>query len=229
MLGDSKPKVFATTHWSVVLAAQQPDARSAAALDNLCRAYWYPLYAFARCRATSRRMPGPGRRNSSRNTGAAAASMRRTRSAGVSGPFCWPRSKICCSTNGSGVAATNGAGREVFSLDEVDPEERYRLEPEDNASPDKLYERRWPRPSWRVSLKGCARNVTAMAPKGNGGSGCLRSSCSRRRALCPCRGGGAVGLVGCRRQGRGASFAQRYRDLSRGDRHLVSRPEDVGR
>jgi len=41
--------LFVTTRWSVVLAAQdkaRPD--SAAALDALCRSYWYPLYAFVR-------------------------------------------------------------------------------------------------------------------------------------------------------------------------------------
>ena len=41
--------VFATTHWSVVLSAQdKASTRSAAALENLCRSYWYPLYAYAR-------------------------------------------------------------------------------------------------------------------------------------------------------------------------------------
>ncbi len=40
---------FTTTHWSVVLSAQKKDsARSANALETLCRAYWYPLYAYAR-------------------------------------------------------------------------------------------------------------------------------------------------------------------------------------
>ena len=40
---------FATTHWSVILASQQPDAAaSLQALDRLCRVYWPPLYAFAR-------------------------------------------------------------------------------------------------------------------------------------------------------------------------------------
>ena len=40
--------VFTTTHWSVVLAARNssPDARDA--LNALCSAYWYPLYAFVR-------------------------------------------------------------------------------------------------------------------------------------------------------------------------------------
>lgn len=41
--------VFVTTHWSVVLSAQDKDStQSARALESLCRAYWYPLYAYAR-------------------------------------------------------------------------------------------------------------------------------------------------------------------------------------
>jgi len=40
---------FVTTHWSVVLNARQKDSlNSEMALDALCRAYWYPLYAFVR-------------------------------------------------------------------------------------------------------------------------------------------------------------------------------------
>jgi DNA-directed RNA polymerase specialized sigma24 family protein len=40
---------FVTTHWSVVLSAQDKGSPgSAAALEVLCRAYWYPLYGFAR-------------------------------------------------------------------------------------------------------------------------------------------------------------------------------------
>lgn len=40
---------FLTTHWSVVLSAQdRSSAKSDAALETLCRTYWFPLYAFAR-------------------------------------------------------------------------------------------------------------------------------------------------------------------------------------
>ena len=43
------PPLFATTHWSVVLAAKQEGSpNQAQALEALCRAYWYPLYAFVR-------------------------------------------------------------------------------------------------------------------------------------------------------------------------------------
>jgi RNA polymerase sigma-70 factor (ECF subfamily) len=41
-------RVFPNTHWSVVLAARQPTPESAAALEVICRAYWYPLYAYVR-------------------------------------------------------------------------------------------------------------------------------------------------------------------------------------
>jgi RNA polymerase sigma factor (sigma-70 family) len=47
--GSQAPVVFTTTHWSVVLAAREKDTpESLAALETLCRAYWHPLYAFAR-------------------------------------------------------------------------------------------------------------------------------------------------------------------------------------
>jgi DNA-directed RNA polymerase specialized sigma24 family protein len=46
---NSTGAIFATTHWSVVLAAgQSTDPQASAALEELCRTYWYPLYAFVR-------------------------------------------------------------------------------------------------------------------------------------------------------------------------------------
>jgi len=50
------PRQFATTHWSLGGAAQPGEAsqtRARAALEELCRAYWYPLYAFVRSRGYS--------------------------------------------------------------------------------------------------------------------------------------------------------------------------------
>ncbi len=49
--GSGRPTAaqFATTHWSTVLTAgdsASPDSREA--LERLCRAYWFPLYAFVR-------------------------------------------------------------------------------------------------------------------------------------------------------------------------------------
>lgn len=49
--GISHSPVFATTHWSVVLAAGQDNSPAAqVAMEQLCHAYWYPLYAHVRRR-----------------------------------------------------------------------------------------------------------------------------------------------------------------------------------
>ncbi len=48
------PARFTTTHWSVVLAAQEGGSQQAEqALARLCESYWYPLYAFVRRRGLS--------------------------------------------------------------------------------------------------------------------------------------------------------------------------------
>jgi len=46
--------VFATTHWTVVVAAgRRSTAQSERALEELCRTYWFPLYAYVRRRGHS--------------------------------------------------------------------------------------------------------------------------------------------------------------------------------
>jgi RNA polymerase sigma factor (sigma-70 family) len=50
------PRQFATTHWSLIGAAKPDEAsqtRAREALEELCRAYWFPLYAFVRSRGYS--------------------------------------------------------------------------------------------------------------------------------------------------------------------------------
>ena len=41
---------FPTTHWSRVVAAGDPGPLAREALAELCRAYWFPLYAYIRRR-----------------------------------------------------------------------------------------------------------------------------------------------------------------------------------
>lgn len=44
---------FATTHWSMVVRASRPGESQSAALEDLCRHYWRPVYAFVRRRGHS--------------------------------------------------------------------------------------------------------------------------------------------------------------------------------
>lgn len=52
--GPARSPVFVTTHWSVVLAAARNGTPGTpAALERLCRTYWYPIYYFVRRRGYS--------------------------------------------------------------------------------------------------------------------------------------------------------------------------------
>jgi len=48
-LSSTPGDIFATTHWTVVLAAgRRATPQSDRALEELCRTYWFPLYAYVR-------------------------------------------------------------------------------------------------------------------------------------------------------------------------------------
>ncbi len=137
--------LFATTHWSVVLAAGQGSAASAqAALNQLCRTYWYPLYAhvrrrgyrpedaqdltqefFARLLAKHWLNMADARRGRFRTFLLAALDHFLAHE--------WERARC----------EKRGGGKAIFSLDVEGAEARYHLEPADPADAGRLYERRW--------------------------------------------------------------------------------------
>ena len=143
--GRTAVAVFATTHWSVVLSAA--DSRSATAqkaLEKLCRTYWYPIYAYLRRR-------GCGEYDAQDLTQGFFAQLLERRSIQSvereKGKF---RSFLLASLNyyvaderDRANAQKRGGGREVLSLDVQQAEQRYRLEPVDERSPEKIFEHRW--------------------------------------------------------------------------------------
>ncbi len=140
---------FATTRWSVVLAAgsaghAQNEAESRAALESLCRAYWYPLYAYARRRGASAADAADlvqGFFAMFLERGAlAAADPERGRFRG----FLLTAFRRHTSTVRERAAAQKrGGGRAPLPFDMGDGESRYSLEPSDDRTPEALFERRW--------------------------------------------------------------------------------------
>jgi RNA polymerase sigma factor (sigma-70 family) len=136
---------FATTHWSVVLNASQAAAPEAAtALEQLCRTYWYPLYAFVRRKghtphAAQDLTQAFFARLLEKNYVAQADRDRgrfRTFLLAALNHFLadeWDKAR----------RQKRGGDREVVSFDAASAEERYRLEPVDQLDAAKLYERRW--------------------------------------------------------------------------------------
>jgi RNA polymerase sigma-70 factor (ECF subfamily) len=136
---------FASTHWSVVLAAGQLDSpQSSQALGTLCQVYWYPLYAYARRRL--------GRvdeaRDSTQGFFAEFLEKEYLQAAdpgrGKFRAFLLTAFKhYLAREQDRALALKRGGGRRSLSLDFRSGETRYLLEPADLATPENIYERRW--------------------------------------------------------------------------------------
>jgi RNA polymerase sigma-70 factor (ECF subfamily) len=136
---------FITTHWSVVLAighAASPAATQA--LENLCRTYWRPLYAFVR-----RQGYGPEEAQDL-TQGFFARLLERRDLENVrreKGRF---RSYLLVSVKHFLVnewhrnrSQKRGGAYTFLSLDELHSEECQAFEPVDTVTAEKIFERRW--------------------------------------------------------------------------------------
>ena len=145
---DSQPSdehgVFATTHWSQVLAVRRGGHPSTGALESLCRTYWYPLYAFVRCQ-------GFGSHDAQDLTQEFFARLLRKNSIAEADPnkgrfrsYLLGAMQHFLSDEWDKLRAEKrGGGREIISFDSLDPEARYALEPAGLDSPEQFFDRRW--------------------------------------------------------------------------------------
>ncbi|MBI4658229.1 MAG: sigma-70 family RNA polymerase sigma factor [Verrucomicrobia bacterium] len=136
---------FATTHWSVVLAAGDRTAPySSEALEKLCRAYWYPLYAYVRRRGYE---PHDAQDLTQEFFARLLERNYLGRADRERGKF---RSFLLAALNyfladewDKAKAQKRGGTHTVLSLDDNEVEKRYRLEPASGLTPEKIFERRW--------------------------------------------------------------------------------------
>ncbi len=142
-----EPREFATTHWSLVVAAKPDEAsqtNARKALEQLCRAYWYPLYAFVRNRGHSstdaQDLTQSFFARIIETGGFASADPKRGRFRsyllGAMKHFLaneWDRAQ----------AQKRGGGVTFLELDSLDPEARYALEPAQSPDPDAGFDREW--------------------------------------------------------------------------------------
>jgi RNA polymerase sigma factor (sigma-70 family) len=136
---------FRTTRWSLILNSvnvQAPESR--AALSELCRLYWYPLYAFAR-------RSGHDASDAEDLTQSFFLHLLEKEAFSRVGPEKGKfRSFLLASFKNhmsmswrKGLAAKRGAGCQVVSLDIEDVEHRYELESGDDLTPDRVFDARW--------------------------------------------------------------------------------------
>ena len=139
---NGSPAAFATTHWSVVLnAADSSSPGAQAALETLCRTYWYPLYAYVRRKGRSTE----DAQDLTQEFFARLLKDRLVSQFRGEGKF---RSFLLASLEHFLAKEWNRAHRQkregghtLISLDAEEAEERYGLEPADEAA--SLFDRRW--------------------------------------------------------------------------------------
>jgi RNA polymerase sigma-70 factor (ECF subfamily) len=136
---------FATTHWSVVLAAGHDSSPGAQeALEKLCSAYWYPLYAYVRRQGRSpedaqdltqaffaKLLEKKSLRHAQKERGRFRTFLLTSLKHFLSHE--WERAQ----------SAKRGGGRIHLSWDQTSAEERYRFEPVSDLTPDKVFEQRY--------------------------------------------------------------------------------------
>jgi RNA polymerase sigma-70 factor (ECF subfamily) len=143
--GQARAGVFATTHWSVVLAAGQiqPD-HAKVALEQLCHTYWQPLYVYVRRQGfdepdaqdltqeffarllASGGLGGVGREKGKFRTFLLASLHHFLANE-------WKR----------GHTLKRGGGITFLSLDELGSASAHYREPATELTPEKLYDRQW--------------------------------------------------------------------------------------
>ena len=158
---------FTTTSWSKVLAAREaPSAQAREALEALCQAYWYPLYAYVRRQGHDADEAGdltqayfaelieksyledydPSR---GRFRVFLRASVRHFLSKQREKALTWKR----------------GGRTKTISFDAQEVESRYRHEPVDRLTPEEVFERRW---ALTVLESGLAKLRTEQREAGRG-------------------------------------------------------------
>jgi RNA polymerase sigma factor (sigma-70 family) len=136
---------FATTHWSVVLAAGSPSSsRYEQALGTLCQTYWFPIYAYLRRR-------GYDIHQAEDYTQGFFAGLLEKKGLRLADPergkfrsyILGALKHFLADERSHASAQKRGGGRQIFSLDSEKGETQYALEPVHQLSPEKMFERSW--------------------------------------------------------------------------------------
>jgi len=136
---------FEETAWSVVLAAgAETDARAEAALAELCRIYWRPIYAYLR-RSGYKREDAQDLTQSFFQHVLENETLRRvSREKGRFRSFLLGTLKVCLADEQARRhTLKRGGGVQFISTDELEAEELHHLRADHEAAPDEILDARW--------------------------------------------------------------------------------------
>jgi RNA polymerase sigma factor (sigma-70 family) len=143
---DGRRRHFATTRWSVVLAAgaERSSPGVQEALATLCETYWYPLYAFLRSR-------GYSAEDAQDLTQAFFARLLEKQTIRHADPargrfrsFLLASLKnFAANQHDREIARKRGGDVPILSLEIETAEGRFQMEPPSDETPERVFDRRW--------------------------------------------------------------------------------------
>ena len=141
----SKGVGFRTTRWSVIISAgERSSPKNQEALAELCRYYWYPIYAFARRSGYDAHDSRDLTQGFFQYLFEQNVLNRATPARGRFRAFLLASFKNHLShTRERARAAKRGGGLQVLSLSAIAAEDRYCQEPADYLTAEKIFEARW--------------------------------------------------------------------------------------
>jgi len=142
--GQNGAAAFATTHWSLVVAAQSESPAAEQALEKLCRTYWRPLYGFVRRQGLATEdaqdvvqefFAGLLRRQNFRTIRQEKGRLRSYLLVSLK--------RFLASERHRATGVKRYQTSPSIPLDELLASERADFDLAENATPDELFERRW--------------------------------------------------------------------------------------
>ena len=165
---------FLTTRWSLVLKSRGETSEAKRALNELCRAYWYPLYCYARSRGLQHANAEDAIQGFLLLSLQRSFFDRATPDEGRLRAFLKSSLKrYLIDEHRRAEAAKRGGAVDFVPLDMIGAEERYLGDSGGDQSPDHLYDRQWAllflgrvldalRERW--TTKGKSELFTALSP-----------------------------------------------------------------
>jgi len=138
------PFAFTTTHWSLVLTAQEESPAAHEALEKLCRIYWRPICSFVQ-------RQGFGLEEAKDLTQGFFASLLehknlnavRKEQGRLRSYLLGALKYFLADERRREMAIKRGKGQRLIPLEELRADERVEMEPADPVTAELIYERRW--------------------------------------------------------------------------------------
>ncbi len=162
------PRVFATTHWSLVLAAQNGESEpKRRALESLCSSYWYPIYVYVRRKGYNPHDAQDLTQEFFAQLIAKDTLQAVDRERGKFRSFLLGTLDHFIAREWSRAHRMKRGGHHSFlSWDEQDPEQRYLQEPRVEESAERLFDRQWARAVLEQTMEALSKECDASGKSG---------------------------------------------------------------